>query len=54
MVGLRAGRLHVAARDGCRLHLSECGGLFFQDGHFLELKGAVAIFTLGPAAYVSV
>ena len=39
MVGLRAGQLHVVARDGCRLHLSERGGFFFQGGHFLDLKG---------------
>ena len=51
--GLRAGQLHVVARHGCRLHLFESGGFFFRM-HILDSKGAVAIFTLGPAAYVSV
>ena len=34
MVGLRAGQLHVVARDGCRLHLSESGEVFFHGAHF--------------------
>ena len=50
-VTLRAGQLHVVARDGCRLHLSARGGLFSQDAHF-GFEGGCGDIHLGTSCVI--